>query len=140
MKTFREIVEATSEYKVYFQGKTLWVGYGDGSGTTTYNLDIKKYLNSDRSDTEHYDSIVDRILKATKNTKPLKSKGIVQMFEVPIYPEVTFREFGAKTLDIWGGDIKPLKKYYMIITKENSTIVNFFEKKGEALAWIKSIA
>ena len=140
MKTFRELAERISEYKIYFQGNILWVAYGDGSGTTAYNLDIKKYLNDDRADTEHYDDIVATILKGIVTIKPIKSKSNVEMYEVPLYPESRFKEYSGSTLDIWGGDIKALKKYYMIVTKEKSTIVNFFERKGEATAWMKSIA
>ncbi|MCD6435619.1 MAG: hypothetical protein J7L15_04460 [Clostridiales bacterium] len=135
---FKELFEKTED-QVYFQGDTLWAAYGEGSGTTSYNLDIKKYLNSDSSDTDHYDDIVQKILRYSKQAKPLKSKNNVKLFEISKYPESRYAEFGKK-LDIWGGDIKPQKKYYMIVTEEKSTIVNFFDKKYEALNWIKSIS
>lgn len=138
MKSFREILqEKITEYKVYIEDKTLWVAYGQGSGTTAYNLDMKKYLNDDRTDTAHYDDIVSNIVKFAKTAKPLKAKGNVKLYEVPVY-ERTESSYG-KSLDVWGGDKKPVNTYYMVVTEEKSTIVNFFTKKGEAMSWIKSI-
>lgn len=133
---FKELfTESKIEYKVYFEDKTLWVAYGQGSGTTAYNLDIKKFLSDDKSDKEHYDGIVANIVKFANSTKPMKETGKTKLFEIPVYGK---SEYG-KTLDVWGGDIKPNKKYYMIVTEEKNTIVNIFAKKAEALSWIKSI-
>jgi hypothetical protein len=67
----------------------------------------------------------------------LKKKGNVKLFEIPEYPILT-GEYG-KSYDCWGGDVKPIGKIYMMITEEKSIIVNFFSKKNEALAWMKSL-
>lgn len=132
-----KLSEATDD-EVYFTGKTLWVAYGQGSGTTAYNLDITRYLNSDKTDAGHYDDIVPKLAKFAKNNKPLKSKSNVKLFEIPVYEESKYTEFG-KSLDIWGGTQTPQDKYYMVITDEKSTIVNFFRKKKEALSWLRVI-
>ena len=130
---FKELFTEAKQDKVYFNDNTLWVAYGQGSGTTAYNLDIKKFLTDEKG--KNYDDIVSKLLKFSKGTKPMKASGNTKMFEVPVYGK---SEYG-KTLDIWGGDVKPQKKYYMIITEEKSTIVNFFDNKKEAQAWMRSI-
>ncbi len=137
MGQFRDLIEAKNkDLNVYIEDGTLWVAYGQGSGTTTYNIDMKKYMNDDKADKEHYDDIVRKIKEFAFFTKPMKAKGDSSLYEIPVYGK---SEYG-KTLDVWGGDVKPIKKAYMIVTEEKSTIVNFFVKKNEALAWIKSIA
>lgn len=130
---FKELIEAISEYKIYIEGNTFWVAYGQGSGTTAYNLDMKKYLNDDKADKDHYDDIVRTIKKFEKTAKPIKSVGNMKLYAVPVYER---SEYG-QTLDVWGGNKKSYKTFYMTVTDEKSTIVNFFEKKGEALNWLK---
>ena len=60
----------------------------------------------------------------------------VKLFEIPTYPASR----GAEKQDLWGGNIKPNGKMYMIVTREKSDIVNFFEKKNEAMNWMKTLA
>lgn len=129
-----KVTASVNNRKIYFETDTLWVAYGQGSGITSYMPDIKKYLTSDSDDT-HYDSIVNKIEKFAEENKPLKKKSNVKLYEVPYYDKY---EYG-RTLDIWGGDIKPSKKYYLIITEEKHTVVNIFDNKNEAMGWIKSI-
>ena len=126
---------ARTERKVYFEVDTLWVAYGQGSGITSYMPDIRKYLTTNSEDT-HYDSLVHKLEEYSDNNRPLKEKSNVKLYEIPYYGR---RDYG-KTLDIWGGDVKPSKKYYFTITKEKHTIVNIFDNKNEAMNWIKSIA
>ncbi len=132
---FTEITEGLkpSDYKIYFEDNTLWVAYGQGSGATSYMPNIEKFLTSGKG--KNHDSIVDRLLTAASAMKPMKSAGNASLYEVPYYGKT---EYG-KTLDIWGGNIKPAKKYYMVITIEKDTIVNFFNNKNEAQSWINSI-
>jgi hypothetical protein len=136
--TLKSLLESKKEYVYYSEeAKELWLSYGQGSGQTAQLPDIKKYLNSDSEDTNHYDSLVDRIANTPLRNKKIKSKSTSELYEVPAYP----LHIGAERFDIWGGNIKPLKKkYYMIITKEKSIIINIFDTKKEAMNWINSIA
>ena len=134
MKSFRDLIrESISEYKIYIEDGTFWVAYAQSSGTTLYNINLKKYINDDKSDKDHYEDITKNIAKFEETAKPIKSKGNNKLYEVPVYSRTEYGE----TLDIWGGTKKPVKTYYMTVTKEKSTIINFFSKKGEALNWIK---
>ena len=136
--TLKSLLEAKEQYVYYSEdAKELWLSYDQGSGQTAQLPDTSKYLNSDSEDEKHYDSLVARIAKTTLGNKKIKSKSNTTLYEVPAYP----LHIGAERFDIWGGNIKPLKKkYYMIITDEKSTIINIFDNKKEATNWINSIS
>lgn len=134
---FKRFFTESKSDKVYFEGKTLWSAYGQGSGMTSWLPDTTKFLTD--ASGKNYDSIVSRLFKYSQNNKPLKAKSNVKMFEIPVYSESQYAKFG-NSLDIWGGTQKPQGKKYMIITEEKNVIVNFFDKKNEALAWMRSIA
>ena len=137
--SFKELfTESKLKYEIYYVKGELWTAYGQGSGSVVQLPFLNKYLNSDPSDEGHYESDVDRIVKSVKGLKPIKKKGNTSLYEIPEYPILT-GEYG-KSYDIWGGTIKPIGKIYMVITEEKSTIINFFEKKNEALAWMRSIS
>jgi hypothetical protein len=135
MVDFKEYLDKINEKnndKVIFVVDTLWVTYGQSSGTTSYMPNIKAYL-TDNKDDEHYDSIVPKLLKFSHSNKPLKSNSSTKLFEIPFYE----LNQNGRSYDIWGGDIKPIKKYYITITEEKNTIVNIFTNKNEAINWIK---
>ena len=128
-----ELTEAP-EYKIYMIKDTLWVAYGEDSGATARIKSIGSYLTNKKGD--HYDSIVDKIVIAAKDLKVIKQGGTAKMFELPVYDIPAT----GKTIDAWGGTIAPRKTRYMILTQDRDAVVNFFDSKGEALAWIKSMA
>lgn len=142
MKTFKQVVnEAIDKYKVYMVDNTFWVAYGDGSGTTSQIDNMNSFL-TDKSKDSHYDNIVNQVVKFAKTAKAIKSKKTsdteANLYEMPYY---LHRDVRQGKMDVWGGTIKPNKMYYMLLTKQGDIhIVNFFTKKNEALAWIKSIA
>lgn len=136
MKKFEQfIMEMSTKTYVYYNetNKELWHSYGQGSGQTAQLPSITKYLNSDNSDKSHYDSLVDKIVSKPISNKVLKKVQNVVLYELPVY------ETTKGTYDIFGGDVKSIKTYYMTITKEKSNIINFFKSKNEAMNWIKSI-
>ena len=133
----REIVEARGkDYKVFFQKDTLWVAYGEGSGTTSYMPDYTRALSNKNGD-ETYDTNVDKIVLWASFNKPLKSNKDkdVFLFEIPFY------DLGSPydKLDIWGGDKKPKKKFYMIVSTGEIAVVNLFDSKAEAMSWMRSV-
>ena len=119
--------------KVFFvkQGNTytLWVAYSPGSGTTAiFNGKIKGYI-TDKQGEENYDSIVRNIARALPENK---------IIEVGIYDYSTKWNYGdEKDYDIFGGNVKPRKKIYMIVSKQKYIVVSFFDTKAEAKYWIK---
>mgnify|MGYP006899555132 CR=1 FL=1 len=133
MKIIAGITTAKQDREVYFEKDTLWVAYGNGSGITSYMPDIKKFLSDDNSDAVHYDSIVPKLEEWSEYAKPLKKKDNIKLFEIPVYP----RSEQHRSLDIWGGDVKPSGKLYLIVTIEKNTIVNLFDNKNEAMHWLK---
>ena len=133
MKKFSEfIVEKELEKVIYVNGE-IWVTYGQGSGQTALRPDLKKFMSDDNSDKEHFDSLAGKILEVSKSMKPIKKGGNSKMFEMPEYPSARYGKY-----DIWGGDIKPIKKLYFVITEEKNIIINFFENKNEAVNWVKT--
>jgi len=135
MRNFIEILnEERFTEKVFIDGhKTLWVAYDDNSGTTSLNVD-KGYL-TDKSSDANYDSIVRNIVKFAKNTKPIKSKGNLSLYELPIY---SGKE--QKNYSIWDGTETPKKVKYFIVSTGKINVVTFFDTKKEALMWIKTTA
>ena len=136
MKSFQEFLNETSKYKIYMINNTLWVAYGNGSGTTTQLTSLKTYL-IDNSDDSHFDSIVLQFVKATQDMTPLKSKGNQAIFELPMYKLADLQNNYGSKIQAWGGTIKPFKTNYFCFTKEKYNVVTFFESKTEALNWLK---
>jgi len=134
--TLKSLLEAKDQQYVYYCKGELWLSYGQGSGQTAQLPDTSKFLNSDSSDKEHYDSLVVKISEASQNglltNKTLKSKSNKTLYELPSYPLPN----GINNYTIWGGTIEPLKQMYMIITDEKSTIINIFDNEKEAIKWI----
>jgi hypothetical protein len=133
--TFRSLLEK-QKTAIYYVKDELWLAYGQGSGQTIQLPKLSKYLNSDPSDTEHYDSAIDRLIDYASSLKPIKKTSNTKLYEIPRYNLIPQGQF----YDIWNGDVKAKSKIYMSITDEKSTIINFFEKKNEALNWVKSIS
>ena len=131
MKTFREMIEGTT---VYFEKDTLWVAHGQGSGTTTYMPDTKKYM-TDKTGDKNFDSNVRKIVQWANKAKTMKKKKGAKLLAIPYYDHTR-----TGTFDVHGGDIKPKKNYYMNISESAITVINIFENKNEAVNWFNSIA
>ena len=132
-KNYKDILsESIDDRKIYKvkQNGEIWIAYGAGSGST---VSSKKSFISDRVDEESYDYNVKRFLTFAEKNKPLKqSKSkTVKMFELPVYDS-----YEQSSFDIWGGDVKPSKKEYFVVSKGIVNVVNFFKTKNEAVKWI----
>jgi hypothetical protein len=119
--------------KVFIHSDTLWYSYSPGSGTTAI-IKNRKYL-TDKTGDKNFNDIVRHLVKYSNGNKPLKSKGNSKIFEIPFYNNAIFN---YSKFDIWGGDIKPSKKVYMIVNTGSINVINFFDSKNEALAWINT--
>ena len=129
------INEATGKEKVFVQSGELWISHSTGSGRTTrlrgrgYFTDLKGNKNYD-SDAKEF------AIWATKN-KPIKKKksstgSIVTLFKIPEYG----RGVDAKDLSIWGGEVKPNKWNYMVVSSGKINVIMVFDNKPEAMSWI----
>ena len=127
---------AKVDRKVYFQKNELWAAYAQGSGTAIPFRDMKTYL-TDKSGDKNFNDIVRNLKQFADSTSPLKKKSHSRLYEIPVYAGTPSR---GESFDVWGGEVKPVKKRYMILTEEKQTVVNFFDKKGEAMGWLKSTA
>jgi len=137
MGKFKNFLNEKTEDKVIYvkESGELWVTYGQGSGQTAQMQNIKRSIN-DKTDDKNFDSLVPKIVKWAHANKPLMSnKGKDnKLFEIPVYSLS-----GNGSYDIWGGDIKPIGKLYMVVNTVGVKVVSLFDNKNEAQAWIKSI-
>lgn len=131
-----------SQYKMYFEEDSLWLAYGQGSGSTTYMPRGLKAISNKKSDSS-YDFNIDKIIEVTNELKPIKTSKTKSMslYEVPVYDRISSSSYSNldTIYDIWGGNVKPTKKYYMTINKSGVIVAEFFKTKNEALNWINSI-
>ena len=136
-----ERVDEATKNKLYFVEDEFWVAYGQGSGSTIYMPKGLKSVNNKKSDSG-YDSDIDKVIEYTNEVKPLKtnSSKSMSLYEIPVYPDVKYSTYADEDTmyDIWGGNIKPTKKYYMTINKNGVIVAEFFKTKGEALGWLNS--
>ena len=136
---FRDFLnEAEQEHVIYVKSNypELWITYAQGSGQTIQLPNLNKYLTNKQGDS-NYEASVGKLVKWSKTAKTMKKSGNSKLFEIPQYP---MAKMGEK-YDIFGGDIKPTKKIYMVIDDNGKiVVVNFFESKNEATAWIKSVS
>jgi len=136
MKNYKDfIIEAKKDKIIFVEGKylELWVTYAQSSGQTA-QFSNKTYITDKKGD-KNYDSLVTKISKFAKANKPMKSSKTSKLFEIPVYPTVSNGRY-----DIWGGDIKPIGKKYIIVD-DNKVIVtvNLFNNKKESINWINSL-
>jgi len=136
----REIIKENrmKDKEVYFVRDELWLAIGQGSGQTMQYPDITRARSNKRGDST-YDSSVDNIVQWAEFHKPMKTNKDknVFMFEIPVYPLIQGYSMGS--YDVWGGDVKPIKKYYMIVNTFGVSVVNMFDNKKEAQAWMRSV-
>jgi hypothetical protein len=120
-------------YQVKKDGE-IWFAYGPGSGSTTK---IKGGYITDKKDDTKYNQTTHAFVEYAKANKPMatnKDKS-VGMYALPVYDSMDHSMF-----DVWGGDKKPAKVRYFVVSKGEINVVNFFETKGEASNWIKHTA
>ena len=135
MGNFKNFVNEAKEHQVYFCSNELWISSGQGSGMTSQFPKIERFITNKSGD-KTYDSNVDRLVKWSKVEKPFKKQANSKMYEISEYPLTRM----GQTYDIWGGDVKPIGKLYLIIDTGTISVVNLFKSKNEATAWLKSLA
>ncbi len=136
----REMIKENrmKDKKIYFVRDELWIAHGQGSGQTMQYPDINRARSNKRGDST-FDSSVDNIVQWIEFNKAMKTNKDknVFLYEIPVYPLI--QGYSAGTYDIWGGDVKPIKKYYMIVNTYGVSVINLFDNKKEAQAWMRSV-
>ena len=135
MEKFNELyttLNEASKDKLFFiqQGNiyTLWLAYDVGSGTTTIFKGSPEGYLTDKKGHEKFDDIVKVIAKQF----PFK-----KVIEIPVYKwSFSTTSSSQNQLSVFGGSRNPDKKAYMVITKNENFVINFFTSRSEAKFWI----
>lgn len=135
MKSFKEIIiEAKNEDKLLIVDKTLWFTYAPNSGKAI-PFSSKTYFTDKKGDSNYEPNIISKMVKYSKLNKPLKEKGNLKLYFIPVY-----KTNKASNYDIWGGKEKPIKEKYAILSTGKINVLTMFNSKNEALNWIKTTA
>lgn len=148
----RKTLNESSKNDVLFVEKVsnnwyqLWMSYSPGSGTTYQLTNFKKFL-SDNPEHKEWDHITKDIIEWSNLHTPTIKRNQHKLYEIPIFDLNRYRatnpqlyQPGYRDLEIFGGEIKPVGKIYMVISTETSgfNIINFFNNKAESISWTKN--
>ena len=144
MIKLKPLVEEVSKDKLYIMKYgntyTLWTSYSPGGGRAQPIKNFKTFF-TDKSSDSHFSSAVKDIIDWQKKNVPFKQNKdkTRKLYKVPLFNSNQFEDgrHNYELLSIWGGDIKPERNVYMLIVNEKNNIVQFFEKAGEANAWVQ---
>ena len=122
-----KLLTASDKLFVVKQGNTytLWFSYAPGSGTTAIFRGAPEGFITDKSGHKNYNSLAQRF------AKKFPANRVIPM---NLYDYVS----DQSRYDVFGGEVKPMKKMYVVIKKDDNIVVNFFDKKGEASYWAKN--
>lgn len=136
--SLRNLIEANTDTVLYSQGE-LWVTYGQSSGQTVQIGQNGKTFVTDKKNDPNFNSTVPKIKKWAKKTKPMDNNGHqTNMYKIPEYGRTKMGD----TYDIWGGDKTPIGYVYLVMNVSSHNVydvVNFFDNKNEAKAWLRSM-
>ena len=130
------INEATGKEKVFVQSGELWISRSTGSGSTT-RIRGRGFI-SDKKGSKNYDSDAAQFAQWAKSNKAVKKQkqhngSIMYLFKIPEY----IRGIDSRDLSIWGGEVKPNKWIYLMVSAGKINVVTVFDSKQEALSWFK---
>ena len=132
MIKLRSLLTEAKQPQVFVQNGLLWLAWGEGSGQTV-KIERKGFI-TDKSGHKNYSAVVTGVAKWAKRAKPIKKKknkdgSTLFLFKIPSYSNET-------NLDIWGGDEKPKKILYLLVSIGKVNVISVFHSKGEAMSWI----
>ena len=126
--------EAKSE-KVYMLNGMLWLSYSPNSGRTT-RIRGRGWI-TDKSSEKNFDSGVKGFAKWSQYQKPIKKKTASNGSKVSLFRIPEYTGGDAKEYDIWGGDEKPKKWRYLLVSLgKKINVISVFRSKAEAMSWI----
>jgi hypothetical protein len=123
------------EEKVYMLNGMLWLSYSPDSGQTT-RVRGRGWI-TDQSGSKNFDSGVKGFAKWSKTQKPIKKKTASNGSKVSLFKIPEYSGGSAKEYTIWGGDEKPKKWVYLLISiGKKINVISVFHSKAEAMSWI----
>jgi len=127
LKTAKTLVAKDKYFLVNHAGTyTLWRAYAPGSGSVTVFKGLPTGYITDKSSDKNFDINAKTISRAFPKGK---------VIQLDVYD---YRDGDQKNYKVFGGDVKPSKRLYMVVSKQKDVVVNFFDKKGEAAYWAKN--
>ena len=137
MIKLRSLIMEAKQPQVFVQNGLLWLAWGEGSGQTV-KIERKGFI-TDKSGHKNYSAVVTGVAKWAKRAKPIKKKknkdgSTLFLFKIPSYSKG--KSYDQTNLDIWGGDEKPEKILYLLVSIGKANVMSVFHSKGEAMSWI----
>ena len=133
-RMFGILNEAKSE-KVYMLKGMLWLSYSPNSGQTT-RIRGRGWI-TDKSSEKNFDSGVKGFAKWSQYQKPIKKKTASNGSKVSLFKIPEYTGGDAAKYDIWGGDEKPKKFNFLLISVgKKIDVISVFHRKAEAMSWI----
>ena len=121
--------------KVYMLNGMLWFSYSPDSGRTT-RIRGRGWI-TDQSSEKNFDGGVKDLAKWSKYQKPIKKKTASNGSKVSLFKIPEYSGGDAKEYDIWGGDEKPKKWAYLLVSiGKKINVISVFRSKPEAMSWI----
>ena len=121
--------------KVYMLNGMLWFSYSPNSGRTT-RIRGRGWI-TDQSSEKNFDGGVKDLAKWSKYQKPIKKKTASNGSKVSLFKIPEYSGGDAKEYDIWGGDEKPKKWAYLLVSiGKKINVISVFRSKPEAMSWI----
>ena len=123
------------EEKVYMLNGMLWLSYSPDSGQTT-RVRGRGWI-TDQSGSKNFDSGVKGFVKWSKTQKAIKKKTASNGSKVSLFKIPEYSGGSAKEYTIWGGDEKPKKWVYLLVSiGKKINVISVFHSKAEAMSWI----
>ena len=133
-RMFGTLNEAKEE-KVYMLKGMLWLSYSPNSGQTT-RIRGRGWI-TDKSGDKNFDSGVKGFVKWSKTQKPISKKTASNGSKVSLFKIPEYTGGDAKEYTIWGGDEKPKKWNFLLISiGKKIDVISVFHRKAEAMSWI----
>ena len=130
-----ELLAEAKEEKVYMLNGMLWLSYSPDSGQTT-RVRGRGWI-TDKSGHKNFDSGVKGFAKWSKTQKPIKKKTASNGSKVSLFKIPEYSGGSAKEYTIWGGDEKPKKWVYLLVSiGKKINVISVFHSKAEAMSWI----
>jgi len=147
VKSYKEFINESSSTKdtkiIIIKNNNyvdLFVTYAPNSGTSLnfkYN-DIEKIFWTNDPDDDNYNFAVEKIKDWAINNIPIMKINENELYLLPVYVNPISSDHN--NFDCWGGSVESDKNIYMLFTTmpNDINIVKLFQKKNEALSWMKS--
>ena len=130
-----ELLLEAKEEKVYMLKGMLWLSYSPNSGQTT-RIRGRGWI-TDKSGHDNFDSGVRGFAKWSKTQKPISKKTASNGSKVSLFKIPEYTGGDAKEYTIWGGDEKPKKWNFLLISiGKKIDVISVFHRKAEAMSWI----